>query len=417
MLSEFVHDFRRCWPLRIIKCGVAVAISLCVYTVLAFGFSADGAIQQSFSRQDGFDIYSLVDSFMDDPEGFYAFRQNEESLRSLASFNDALSSSSDFVYLSVFDQSVPVFDFKGGAEFGYSYGMGGGSDVIDFDGRSAFNAKAIQINRAAFDFHGLRVAQGGIPSWDDVDWNQTRLPVLLGSAYKSIYTPGDSFVGNLYGRLMTFEVVGLLEEGSSIPYQGNPAFGLDYSISIPYPASFENLASVEDGFGGIVQFAYVNGELAVARGEQTVTLLDALDRIAQSTGFADYGVAGLYDYATKMAQVRQLIGDNIAVVELMTALVACIGCVILVAADFFLASRHLRRRRTAELLGDASMWRREVAGIALLWWAVTAVLSMLLMGALPYRNAAFQFVTLAALLLLALLDTVFSLIQERRTVR
>lgn len=96
MLSEFVHDFRRCWPLRIIKCGVAVAISLCVYTVLAFGFSADGAIQQSFSRQDGFDIYSLVDSFMDDPEGFYAFRQNEESLRSLASFNDALSSSSDF---------------------------------------------------------------------------------------------------------------------------------------------------------------------------------------------------------------------------------------------------------------------------------------------------------------------------------
>ena len=216
---------------------------------------------------------------------------------------------------------------------------------------------------------------------------------------------------------MTFEVVGLLEEGSSIPYQGNPAFGLDYSISIPYPASFENLASVEDGFGGIVQFAYVNGELAVARGEQTGTLLDALDRIAQSTGFADYGVAGLYDYATKMAQVRQLIGDNIAVVELMTVLVACIGCVILVAADFFLTSRHLRRRRTAELLGDASMWRREVAGIALLWWAVTAVLSMLLMGALPYRNAAFQFVTLAALLLLALLDTVFSLIQERRTVR
>ena len=63
------------------------------------------------------------------------------------------------------------------------------------------------------------------------------------------------------------------------------------------------------------------------------------------------------------------------------------------------------------------MWRREVAGIALLWWAVTAVLSMLLMGALPYRNAAFQFVTLAALLLLAPLDTVFSLIQERRTVR
>lgn len=417
MLEELRYDFRRCWLLRIIKSGTAVAVSLCIYTLLAFGFSADGAIQQSFSRQANFDIYSLVDSFMDNPEGFYAFRQSDEKLRSLAGFDNALSSGADFAYLSAFDQPVPVFDFKGGAEFGYSYGTGSGSDTFDFDGRSAFNAKAIQINRAAFDFNGLQVGQGDSLPWSDVDWNQPSLPVLLGSAYAGIYGLGDSLEGDLYGHLVKFDVVGFLEEGSSILYQGNPVFGIDYSILIPYPASFEGLANAEDSFGGIALFAYVNGELAVARGEQTGTLLDALDRIAQSTGFADYGVAGLYDYATKMAQVRQLIGDNIAAVELMTALVACIGCVILAAADFSLASRHLRRRRTAELLGDASMWRREVAGIALLWWAVTAVLSMLLMGALPYRNAAFQFVTLAALLLLALLDTVFSLIQERRTVR
>lgn len=417
MLDELWYDLRRCWPLRIIKCGIAAAISLCVYTLLAFAFSADGAIQQSFSRQANFDIYSLVDSFMDNPEGFYAFRQSDEKLRSLAGFDNALSSGADFVYLSAFDQPVPVFDFKGGAEFGYSYGTGSGSDAFDFDGRSAFNAKAIQINRAAFDFNGLQVDQGDSLPWSDVDWNQSSLPVLLGSAYEGVYGLGDSLEGSLYGRSITFEVVGFLEGGSGILYQGNPAFGIDYSILIPYPASFEGLANAEDSFGGIALFAYVNGELAVAKGEQAGVLLDTLDRIAQSTGFDDYAVAGLYDYATKMAQVRQLIGDNVVVAGLMTVLVACVGCVILVAVDLSLASRHLVRRRVAELLGDVNVWWSEVAGIALFWWVVAAALSMLLVGALPYWNPASQFVTLAALLLLALLDTVFSLIQERRTVR
>ena len=414
MLDELWYDLRRCWPLRIIKCGIAAAISLCVYTLLAFAFSADGAIQQSFSRQANFDIYSLVDSFMDNPEGFYAFRQSDEKLRSLAGFDNALSSSADFAYLSAFDQPVTVFDFKGGAEFGYSYGTGSGSDTFDFDGRSAFNAKAIQINRAAFDFNGLQVDQGDSLPWSDVDWGQPSLPVLLGSAYEGVYGLGDSLEGDLYGRSITFEVVGFLEGGSGIFYQGNPAFGIDYSILIPYPASFEGLANAEDSFGGIALFAYVNGELAVARGEQTGTLLDTLDRIAQSTGFDDYGVAGLYDYATKMAQVRQLIGDNVVIVGLMTALVACIGCAVLFAADFSVTSGHLVRRRVAELLGDANTWRREATGITLFWWGATAALSMLLMGMLPYRNPVSQFATLGALVLLALLDTCFSLIQERR---
>ncbi len=414
MLDELICDFKSCWHLRIIKCCIVVTIALCAYMLLSFVASTNGAIKQSFSRQADYDIYSLVDSFMDDPEGFYAFRQDREKLSSLARFDEGLSSSGCFTFLSVFDQPVTVFDFKGGEEFGYSYGMGYGSDVIDYGGRSAFNAKAVQLNRAAFDFYGLRVAKGASLPWGDADWNEPNLPVLLGSAYVGAYDLGDILEGDLYGQSMRFEVMGFLEEGSSILYQGNPAFGLDYSIVIPYPSSFEELANLEGSFGGIALFAYVNGELAVAKGTQASVLLDALDRISADSGFDGYGVAGLYDYSTKVTQIRQLIEDNVATVGLMGALLLGVGCVVLAAANSALASGHSGRRRLAEILGVADVWQREATGMTLLWWCATIALTMLLTGWLPYQNLAFRFMILGALLLAALIDTGFCLIQERR---
>ena len=52
--------------------------------------------------------------------------------------------------------------------------------------------------------------------------------------------------------------------------------------------------------------------------------------------------------------------------------------------------------------------------MTLLWWCATIALTMLLTGWLPYQNLAFRFMILGALLLAALIDTGFCLIQERR---
>lgn len=413
-LREFWLDARRNALLLIGKCAVLSVIALCVYTLVAFSTSSEGAVRQSFERQAEYDLLSLADAFMTDPEGFYEFRQNGEGLQALSRFDDLLTSSTSFGFLSLFDQPVPVLEFKGGPEFGASYGRGAMSDVTDMNGELAFNAKAMQINKQAYDFYGIEVSKGNGIAWSDVDYRGMRIPVLLGAAYESVYLPGDVLAGSFYGRNATFEVKGILERGSTVAYLGDPAYALDYSIVIPYPASFDGFATVGDGFDGILLFAYVNGEVAVKRGTETSKVLDELDSISRQSGFESYEMVGLYDYSTMYSHVRRLISENLDLSKRIVALVALLGFGVIVSFDWALASRRTRRGEVALLLGESLDWRRTLALISVVWWGLSAALSICLVWALPYHNIVAGMTLAPVLLVECVLDLACGVFFARR---
>lgn len=403
-LREFWQDAKGNALFLAGKCAVLSAIALCVYTLAAFSASSEGAVRQSFDRQAGYELLSLADAFIDDAEGFYQFRQDEEGLRALSRFNDLLTSNRSLGFLSLFDQPVPVLDFKGGAEFGESYGRENASDAVVVDDEPAFNAKAVQINQQAYDFYGIEVSEGSGIAWSNVDYQGMRIPVLLGAAYESVYLPGDVFSGSFYGRNATFEVKGILERGSTVAYLGDPAYALDYSILIPYPASFESFATTEDGFGGILLFAYVNGEIAVEKGTETPKVLDELDSISRQSGFESYEIVGLYDYSTKYSHVRRLISENLDLSKRIVALVALIGFGVIASFDWVLAVRRARRSGVALLLGESLSWRRTLVLISAIWWCLSAALSACLVWMLPYRNVEAGMTLAPVLLAECLLD-------------
>ena len=99
-LREFWLDARRNALLLIGKCAVLSVIALCVYTLVAFSTSSEGAVRQSFERQTEYDLLSLADAFMTDPEGFYEFRQNGEGLQALSRF-DRSAHLEHFLWLSI----------------------------------------------------------------------------------------------------------------------------------------------------------------------------------------------------------------------------------------------------------------------------------------------------------------------------
>ncbi len=417
MLFELLCDLKGRWLPRLVKCGVAAALALCSYTALVFASAANGAVSQSFSRQAQFDLYGLADTFMSDPDAFYDFRQSEDDLRALASFNDGLSTCGLFTFLSIFNQPVPILDFKGGPEFGYSYGVGQGTDAVELPDGVALNAKSVQMNRAAFEFYGLRISSGVEPDWSEVDYTRGRVPVLLGAKYNGVYSPGDVLVASFYGHTMAFEVAGLLESGSSVLFMNDPAYGLDYSIVVPYPESFASMGQLGDGFNGIVMFAYLNGDIAVPKGAQVEDLLDRLDCLGQETGFSDYGLAGLYDYSTKMALIRRLIVENVELVARMMVLAAGIGCLVIAAADWSICRYRERRRCVAVLLGRGLECRRAFLGIEVAWWALTMALIALGACLLPYQNVGALFSVEGALVVACLFDLGVCRAFERRAER
>ena len=413
-LREFWQDAKGNALFLAGKCAVLSAIALCAYTLAAFSVSSEGAVRQSFDRQAGYELLSLADAFIADAEGFYQFRQDEEGLRTLSRFNDLLTSNLSFSFLSLFDQPVPVPGFKGGVEFGEAYGRENASDAVVVDGKPAFNAKAVQINKQAYDFYGIEVSEGSGIAWSNVDYQGMRIPVLLGAAYESVYLPGDVFSGSFYGRNATFEVKGILERGSTVAYLGDPAYALDYSILIPYPASFESFSMSEDGFDGILLFAYVNGEIAVEKGIETSEVLDELDSISRQSGFESYEIVGLYDYSTKYSHVRRLISENLDLSKRIVALVALLGFGVIVSFDWALASRRTRRGEVALLLGESLDWRRTLALISVVWWGLSAALFICLVWALPYHNIVAGMTLAPVLLVECVLDLACGVFFARR---
>ena len=414
VFREVWQDARGNALLLVGKCAVISIVALCAYTLAAFSASSEGAVRQSFERQAGYDLLSLADAFVTDAEGFYQFRQNEDGLCALSRFDDLLTSSPSLGFLSLFDQPVPLVDFKGGVEFGESYGCGNMSDVVAVGEESAFNAKAMQMNRQAYDFYGIEVSEGDGIAWDCVDYRGMKIPVLLGAAYESVYLPGDVFAGSFYGRNATFEVKGILRRGSTVAYLGDPAYALDYSIVIPYPASFENFAAVGDGFDGILLFAYVNGEIAVERGVETSRVLDELDSISRQSGFESYEIVGLYDYSTKYSHVRKLISENLDLSKRIVTLVALIGFGVIVSFNWILAVRRACRGEVAMLLGEGLSWRRTLILISIIWWCLSATLAACLVWTLPYHNVEAGMTLVPVLLVECVLDLACGVFLARR---
>ena len=206
----------------------------------------------------------------------------------------------------------------------------------------------------------------------------------------------------------------LLERGSTVAYLGDPAYALDYSIVIPYPASFDGFATVGDGFDGILLFAYVNGEVAVKRGTETSKVLDELDSISRQSGFESYEMVGLYDYSTMYSHVRRLISENLDLSKRIVALVALLGFGVIVSFDWALASRRTRRGEVALLLGESLDWRRTLALISVVWWGLSAALSICLVWALPYHNIVAGMTLAPVLLVECVLDLACGVFFARR---
>ncbi|GAA3708074.1 hypothetical protein GCM10022377_22390 [Zhihengliuella alba] len=370
---ELVFDLRRNWLILTCKALTWALLAVTVFNIASFAQSTDTAINRSFSAEAETNMYQLVDRLAD-PEDFYEFRQSRTNLEQLGAFYDELNEADEFDLLSVFDQPVPVRDFRGNETFDAGYGTEGsvGGPYTDEVGRRVQDVKAVQLNQKAFDFYRLAVSEGTPPDWGDVDYSDGAVPVLLGSSYAGVYEVGDVIDGNFYTLPMRMQVTGILEEEASLYYQGEMNFYLDHHLLIPYPPSAEQFAAQDQVFYGILYFAMVNADIAVPRGLSTDQVLGELAEASDHSGFEHYAVANLPDYLLQFSLVKSIIQDNLALVQGIGVLL-CLG--VLVASGF--ANAQLLRRRQAKAL---AFWR--------LGYSRGAIRRMLLLTALVQYAAA-----------------------------
>lgn len=331
-MIDILFDIKHNAALHILKIVLCALLGFCFYCFAAMSVNVDEAIEKYYSKQSEYNLYTLIDS-LSDPEAFSEFVESERSVDLLGAFYDALNSEEDFAFLSIFNQAIPIVDFSGDERFRYTYGtpMAGDDTFVDPLDRFATNVKSVQLNRNAFDFFGLGIAEGASIPWDAVDYSNETIPVLLGSDYSSFYHVGDVLEGWLYLSDADFLVVGFLNRGSTIFYKGENDYYLDTSIIIPYPP--DSRASLFGCFDlrGIALFAMVNGDIAVPREMNSQEVLNLLAQLSRETGFDAYQIAFLPSYLTQLNFMRSLVIENYSwILALIAFITITIGVIIAV---------------------------------------------------------------------------------------
>lgn len=398
---ELIRDVRNNGHLLLAKIAVVVLVALAAYSFGTFVVSTEQAVDRSLSDRADVEIATLIDEFGADPEGFERFRRSPERIERLAAFVDRLSEQQGFDFISAFDQPLPLTGFRGDSRFEVGYGTEAAprGAYEDDAGRRVRDVSSVQMTCDAFAFSGLRVMRGTEPDWHAVRYDDGVVPVVLGADYADVYDLGDELRGSLLFHDLRFTVVGFLEPDSAAYFRGDLDHFLDDTVVVPYPSRLAGLTEIDAGFAGILAFQVLNGDLAIDPDVSSEDLLDRLEALGQQTGFTSWSLTGVPTYLVELAQVRQLVQDNLALLSCILLLLATGAAV---TAGFL--SILLTRRRDPIWAAHATVGRtpREVVTRAVpLWVAEHAVALSAFVATcafLPNRHAVPLFVVIGTLL-------------------
>lgn len=329
-------------------------LSICVLTaflvIIGILFILQGTTkaQENYIRgvYEGNQLYRIIDNFYDG-EAFYEFRQHPGNIDRLGKFYNELVKTPNIKFISAFNQAIPIENFQGDEQFFYN------SQAFRNEYKDApSNVKAIQLNPAAFRLYQPRVASGKSFDWREVNYSSGRIPVLLGSNYSGVYGIDDIFKGNYYACDMTFEVVGILEPNTFIYYKGDSEFYLDSYIIVPYPEFCTPVDSANFHFEGILYFAMINGDIMSKMDEKA--LLNEVKNIANKTGFIDFSLVGISDFAWKYDTMISVIRENQNLLFMTMLLVGILVTFIQYGIGRLILARRIMVYKTYWLLGDNS---------------------------------------------------------------
>lgn len=373
-MTEILRDLRRNLVPVVVKALVVALLFLCGASLLSFSRSTASAIDSGFSSRSEVNLYNVIDTLTDADE-FFEFRQSPARVASLARFYNDLNTSTRVAALSMFNQAVPIENFRGDDSFDYGYGTDmevKGKYIDPTTGVAVQDVKSLQLNRHAFEFFGLTVDSGNAPPWSEIDYSSGRVPVLLGSDYRGLYELGDTIRGSLYFSPLNFTVVGFLAPESAVYFQGEMNTFLDHTMVVPYPETL-TADPAQPEFTGILTFAMANTGLAAPKQLSPDAVLSELQRVSDRSGFTDYSLQGVPDYLVQFALVRQLILDNRALLVTTQILLAVGTAVASVFISAYLRDRRAPQTRVFWLLGFS---RHAIAVSRLRLWTTEYLLTV-----------------------------------------
>lgn len=184
--------------------------------------------------------------------------------RSLLGFYDALVGSEQLTFASFAGNTVELLNVEVPRNCVEEYGTEFEKDsYYKIEGEPAVATKAIQVFEPFLDLFPLEIEEGRDFTESDYHFFQNkRVPVILGSAYKDSYHIGDVFEGYYIFERVAFEVVGIAKSGGV--FYNKQVGGLDlYDSFIIMPFA---KVTTDSPFGRIVLLQEICGFMTAENG-------------------------------------------------------------------------------------------------------------------------------------------------------
>ncbi len=146
-----------------------------------------------------------------------------QRFQSLLDFSEKLQSSGELTFIPYTTNIVELLNLTIPEQCMVNYGTEfAGESAYEIEGEPAVAAEAVQVTENLFDLFPVQIIEGRGFTDDDYDFlGRGKIPIILGAAYKGMFSLGDKFEGYYIFDRFLFEVIGFAESGKAFYSSGD----------------------------------------------------------------------------------------------------------------------------------------------------------------------------------------------------
>lgn len=300
LYDEWKFNIKKNYIYYFLIIAIVTLFTFLVYNLIYFGF---GIKEKQINMEQKYEdklIYNIFDN-LSDPNDFMKYSNTLEGINRASSFYNELNKMKDYSYQTIFTQPLFLTEFKGDRSFD-------GTPETPLKYKNFYEIKSIQLNKNAFLFN--KIHHTGYLNWENIDYSNDTIPILLGFNYKDKYKIGDLLNGSFYlSKKTKFKVSGFIPKNSNVLYDGDIVY-LDHYIIIPYPEKIKRLKHKENfEFESAAYFNMLRGNIITSNDNDNADVIDRLNLLKNKTGFDKITIGGHSTLEMKYRPLIKFIDD------------------------------------------------------------------------------------------------------------
>ena len=221
----------------IIMLIVGIVGIICIGIASRLGKQTDKQVKDYKAVYEEFQFYIIMDNFVGDNA---LILDDDSNKQKFAEFLNLMNNSKYFNYYMMYEQSVYIENYHGNEKniYGYEYNAdlsGKTSEIPDKNGNIQIctDVKGFWIGDDVLDAFKLSLSSGkGFDKQDYIYNPDKEISVILGAEYREDYKLGDIIHVNFVFSDAQAKVIGFLNEGSNVYYNGK-YLNLDRYVIMP----------------------------------------------------------------------------------------------------------------------------------------------------------------------------------------